>query len=72
MGSSRYSLDEARKCEDSEAQALLGELLRLGEGDAEWRRRQAAAKFKHGDDGGTKAASGEDYGGTSAGAAMEV
>ena len=40
---SRYSLGEARKCEESEAQALLGKLARLNEGEAEWARRQAAA-----------------------------
>ena len=43
---SRYSLDEARKCEQAEAAALMTELIRLSGGEAEWRRRSAASNIK--------------------------
>ena len=46
-GSLRYSLEKARKCEESEVQALYGDQLRRGEGKAEWLRRCAAAKFNY-------------------------
>ena len=42
----RYSLNETRKCEESEAIALQSECIELGEGKAEWMRRCAAARFK--------------------------
>ena len=46
-GSTRYSLDKARKCEKNEVQALCNDQICHGEGKAEWVRRCATSKFNH-------------------------
>ena len=71
---SRYSLDEARKCEESEALLLLGDRVQLSEGEAEWARRQAAAQFKKSDsrrEDGHKVMGEDAHCGASQGAAMQ-